>query len=248
MIQRTHDPLLAMQRRFDPQAALADVFGALSSALPFDRAGVAAPSPDGEAFRVLALLDRDDASGASRGYSFARQDTVGDWVTSYAMPFVGETIDAVRPHPATMDYMVQERFSSNCVLPLEFGEYGRGVIFLLSRRQRGIGAATMGVCIRLRDLLEPGTRAFLAAGALRAGGDPLDAEAGEGDEPRGTGDAGEPSPLSLDEAQRRHIERVLARTQGVIEGPAGAAHLLGLHPSTLRNRMKRLGVRRRGGS
>jgi transcriptional regulator with GAF, ATPase, and Fis domain len=56
----------------------------------------------------------------------------------------------------------------------------------------------------------------------------------------------EPAPtnLSLDEAERRHIEAVLVRTGGVIEGPSGAAAILALHPNTLRSRMKKLGVRR----
>jgi transcriptional regulator with GAF, ATPase, and Fis domain len=37
---------------------------------------------------------------------------------------------------------------------------------------------------------------------------------------------------------------VLRQTRGVIEGPRGAARLLGLHPNTLRSRMKRLGIHR----
>jgi formate hydrogenlyase transcriptional activator len=56
----------------------------------------------------------------------------------------------------------------------------------------------------------------------------------------------EPAPanMSRDEAERRHIEAVLARTDGVIEGPSGAATILSLHPNTLRSRMKKLGVQR----
>ncbi|HET7291745.1 MAG TPA: sigma 54-interacting transcriptional regulator [Vicinamibacteria bacterium] len=48
----------------------------------------------------------------------------------------------------------------------------------------------------------------------------------------------------LDEVERSHIRQVLESTAGVIEGPRGAARVLGLHPNTLRSRMKRLGVRR----
>jgi formate hydrogenlyase transcriptional activator len=50
--------------------------------------------------------------------------------------------------------------------------------------------------------------------------------------------------MSLDDAERRHIEAVLSQTGGVIEGPAGAATILNLHPNTLRSRMKKLGVTR----
>jgi transcriptional regulator with GAF, ATPase, and Fis domain len=40
----------------------------------------------------------------------------------------------------------------------------------------------------------------------------------------------------------RHIERALTVTRGRIEGPHGAARLLGINPHTLRARMRRLGV------
>jgi transcriptional regulator with GAF, ATPase, and Fis domain len=50
--------------------------------------------------------------------------------------------------------------------------------------------------------------------------------------------------LSLDEGQRRHIARVLARTGGKIYGKGGAAELLGLKPSTLQSRMKKLALER----
>jgi transcriptional regulator with GAF, ATPase, and Fis domain len=36
----------------------------------------------------------------------------------------------------------------------------------------------------------------------------------------------------------------LAHTHGVIEGLEGAAKILGLHPNTLRSRMKKLGIAR----
>jgi formate hydrogenlyase transcriptional activator len=52
------------------------------------------------------------------------------------------------------------------------------------------------------------------------------------------------STLSLQDAERRHIIEALRRTGGVIEGPAGAAQILDLHPNTLRSRMKKLGVTR----
>lgn len=56
--------------------------------------------------------------------------------------------------------------------------------------------------------------------------------------------AGEATPSALEEVERRHIREVLERTRWVIEGAQGAALLLGLTPSTLRSRMKRLGIRR----
>src|SRR5690606_23819824 len=47
---------------------------------------------------------------------------------------------------------------------------------------------------------------------------------------------------TLDEAVRRHIETVLAETRGRIEGPSGAAAILGVNPHTLRSRMRKLGI------
>ncbi len=49
---------------------------------------------------------------------------------------------------------------------------------------------------------------------------------------------------TLEEVERRHIERTLRATRGVVEGPAGAATILGLHPNTLRSRLKKLGIDR----
>ena len=52
-----------------------------------------------------------------------------------------------------------------------------------------------------------------------------------------------PQPFpKLDEAMRRHVEAALARTGGRIEGPYGAAKLLGINPHTLRARMRKLGI------
>jgi PAS domain S-box-containing protein len=49
---------------------------------------------------------------------------------------------------------------------------------------------------------------------------------------------------SLEDVERQHIKAMLRRTQWRIEGPTGAASLLQLRPSTLRSRMKKLGIRR----
>jgi hydrogenase-4 transcriptional activator len=52
------------------------------------------------------------------------------------------------------------------------------------------------------------------------------------------------APLAtLDEAITRHIEAALLRAGGRVEGPRGAAVLLGLNPHTLRSKMRRLGIR-----
>ena len=51
-------------------------------------------------------------------------------------------------------------------------------------------------------------------------------------------------PSDLKELGRRHILQILTLTEWHIEGPDGAAALLGLPPSTLRSRMKQFGMKR----
>ncbi|RJQ59648.1 MAG: hypothetical protein C4530_08990 [Desulfobacteraceae bacterium] len=48
--------------------------------------------------------------------------------------------------------------------------------------------------------------------------------------------------LSLDEINAQHIRQALERADGKINGPGGAAEILGLNPNTLRNRMNKLGI------
>jgi transcriptional regulator with GAF, ATPase, and Fis domain len=50
------------------------------------------------------------------------------------------------------------------------------------------------------------------------------------------------TPLKLDEAMSQHIRRVLEMTKGKVHGKGGAAEVLGINPSTLRNRMNQLGI------
>ena len=49
---------------------------------------------------------------------------------------------------------------------------------------------------------------------------------------------------TLAEMEHTHILRMLEETGWKINGPDGAAALLGLHPSTLRSRMHKLGIKR----
>jgi transcriptional regulator with GAF, ATPase, and Fis domain len=50
------------------------------------------------------------------------------------------------------------------------------------------------------------------------------------------------SDLLLNSVEARHIRRILEKTEGRVEGPKGAAAILGLKPGTLRHRMRKLGV------
>ena len=52
------------------------------------------------------------------------------------------------------------------------------------------------------------------------------------------------SDITLREMERHYIQQILKKTRWVIEGPSGAAKIADLKPSTLRYRMKILGIQR----
>ncbi len=54
----------------------------------------------------------------------------------------------------------------------------------------------------------------------------------------------DPAGRTLRAVEREHILSALDQAGWVIEGPGGAARLLGLHPNTLRSRLKRFGITR----
>ena len=47
---------------------------------------------------------------------------------------------------------------------------------------------------------------------------------------------------SLEDFEKQYIEDVLQYTGGILYGPKGAANILGMKPSTLQSRMKKLGI------
>ena len=48
---------------------------------------------------------------------------------------------------------------------------------------------------------------------------------------------------NLDQVVSNHIYKILKKTDGKIHGPGGAAELMGINPSTLRNRMRKLKIK-----
>ena len=90
---------------------------------------------------------------------------------------------------------------------------------------------------------------FIERSVILSGGSELQAPLSELRLPDALGQSMAPpimapsTPVSLEENERRHILEVLERTKGVIGGKGGAAEILGLPISTLRNRMKKLGLK-----
>ncbi|HKB38739.1 MAG TPA: sigma 54-interacting transcriptional regulator, partial [Gemmataceae bacterium] len=101
-------------------------------------------------------------------------------------------------------------------------------------------------------ILMTGTTLEVAPDLLPA---PAQAPAEERAQPEGAGEipstAAQPAPGQplprLEDVERDHIATVLRHTNWVITGPRGAATVLGLNPSTLRSRIKKLGISRSPG-
>jgi PAS domain S-box-containing protein len=80
----------------------------------------------------------------------------------------------------------------------------------------------------------------VSAGADAALGASLGASAPVGESHRGF----VRMPRTIDTVERDYVARTLAQTDWIIEGDRGAARRLGLHPNTLRSRLKRWGLKR----
>jgi transcriptional regulator with GAF, ATPase, and Fis domain len=113
----------------------------------------------------------------------------------------------------------------------------------IGRRFDGIDAATLGRLMaypwpgNVRELQNVIERAVILATTPLLEVDP------EVFGPSGA-DPASKSSATLDDVLRDHILDVLGETNWVIEGPRGAAAVLGLHPNTLRSRLKKLGLSR----
>jgi PAS domain S-box-containing protein len=113
----------------------------------------------------------------------------------------------------------------------------------IGRRFEGIDPATLRRLVtypwpgNIRELQNVIERAvILATGAMLE----VDSDILGHSPPQPSGKAS----ATLEDVERNHILAVLHQTRWVIDGPRGAAAILGLHPNTLRSRLKRLGVSR----
>jgi formate hydrogenlyase transcriptional activator len=91
--------------------------------------------------------------------------------------------------------------------------------------------------------LEIDPEVFASATAARSASAGPRAPSGSECEGEAAAGAGPTPPVeSLESSTRNHILAALKQSGWVIDGPRGAAKILGLHPNTLRSRMKKLGI------
>jgi PAS domain S-box-containing protein len=117
----------------------------------------------------------------------------------------------------------------------------------LSRKVgKDITAVSSATLKKLQDYSWPGNVRELVnvieRGVINARGPVLHLAADQFEQPKSHELAG-PS-RTLDEIEKEYITRILADTAWKIEGPNGAARILGLNPSTLRTRMVKLGIQK----
>jgi transcriptional regulator with PAS, ATPase and Fis domain len=123
-------------------------------------------------------------------------------------------------------------------------EYGRRVDGISPAMMQQMMAYDWPGNIRELDNVLARAMVLSAGGVLDAPLIPVASAAGTPAVPGEGVSAPDSTPRTLEEAERRHIEGTLSAVGWVLEGPKGAAAVLGLNPSTLRGRMKRLGIQR----
>jgi len=141
-------------------------------------------------------------------------------------------------------WLLTHRIRSFAALPIELRGRCLGVLALFSRRVLvEADLALLTGAARCAAAIVAGARERAAREIVRPAAVP-------GASADATGDPGSPEPApareprTLAAIEREAIERVLERTAGRVSGPRGAAKILGLKPTTLESRMKKLGVRK----
>jgi formate hydrogenlyase transcriptional activator len=176
-------------------------------------------------FRLVAATNRDLEAEVRAGRF--REDL---YFRLAAFPIRVPPLRERREEIPTLAYFFMERASRN-----------RGVRF------EGIGEADMRRMLEyawpgnVRELEHVVDRAVLLSEPPRLHIPPLDAATRAAQPAAAAADG--PAPLvTLAEAERRHVARVLRHVHGRITGAGGAAEILGLKPSTLNFRIRKLGL------
>ncbi len=171
--------------------------------------------------RVVAATNRDLKRAMAEGHASARISTTGSPSSASTLPPLRERREDISPLVRAL----------SCAATASARTSAAAGSRAEARRPAARAHAWPGNVRELANVIE---RALI----LSDGPDlHLDAAFGRS---KGHHDPGE----RLDEVERAHLLRVLERCQWRISGAGNAAELLGLRPSTLRSRLKKLGVAR----
>jgi transcriptional regulator with GAF, ATPase, and Fis domain len=139
-------------------------------------------------------------------------------------------------------WLETHRIQSFAALPILMGERCLGVLALFSRRELAdADLALLEGAARCAGALVSGARDRASREIVRPRAEPAASADPTGDP---GGHEGARALRTLAAIEREAIERVLAHTGGRVSGPRGAAKILGMKPTTLESRMKKLGVRK----
>ncbi len=176
--------------------------------------------------RVIAATNRDLAEEVKRG-TFRQDLYYRLHVFPIRMPSLRERKEDI---PLLIAYLVEKKARA---LGKRVTQIPREVVERLTRYEWPGNVRELENVIERAIILTPGQ-------ALRLDGVPsaTDARPIEESVPQAGG------LHTLEEIERAHILRMLEACRWVIRGPGAAAERLGLHPSTLYFRMKKLGIER----
>lgn len=247
--QTDHGALLRLQQRLSHCHDLADLLTSIGRELPEilqvrDRVSLAFLEPGAQQLRVYRLLPAMDAQPDELPRVRVEGTVVGDVARDGRPRVVGDvrTDDNIRFGRASHDGI-----RSTASVPVVVA--GR-LVGVLNVGSRSVGACHDGLIEGLRQVATiVGSAVYTAETGVAwrrlhehlwpSNVGALDLVAKVPATPAPSADHDWPT---RDEHERRYLRRVLEHTGGRIEGPRGAARILGLLPSTLRSRMKRLGV------
>jgi formate hydrogenlyase transcriptional activator len=170
--------------------------------------------------RILALTGRNLKEEVSNGRF--RQDLYFRInVFPITIPPLRERVDDI---PLLADYFVSQ---FNRKMQKEIKNISKSLMTELTSYSWPGNVRELEHVIERAAIITPGQELFLAERLIDSGLDTF----------------GEDIITNLAEVEKRHIIRILNKTNWRIEGPRGAAVLLGLHPNTLRARMQKLSIR-----
>ena len=186
--------------------------------------------------RVIAATNRDLKAAAAAG-TF-RQDLF------YRLNVFPVEVPSLRERPQDVPLLVHY-FVARCGAKI-----GRRIRTVPAESMRRLLAYSWPGNVReLEHVIERAV--ILSPGTELTGVPELESVAAPPRPPSSTNVASQPSPprdempaVALDEVERSHIVSILKQSGWRIEGPLGAARLLDMNPSTLRSRMKKLGISR----